>query len=129
MRKKTGVTWGIILISFGVLFLVGNFIKQSWPLIVIAAGVAFLLAALLNKAGGLAIPGMISLSLGLILAWQANSQQWSSWYYLWPFVTAAMGAGLVIARLVRYRRKKTGTGWLAVVNQWYCIGCRHILLD
>ena len=32
MRKKTGVTWGIILISFGVLFLVGNFIKQSWPL-------------------------------------------------------------------------------------------------
>ena len=113
MQKKTGVTWGIILISFGVLFLVGNFIKHSWPLIVIAAGAAFLLAALLNKAGGLAIPGMISLGLGLILAWQANSQQWSSWYYLWPFVTAAMGAGLVIARLLGTGGKKVAlVGWL-----------------
>lgn len=117
MRKKTGVTWGIILISFGVLFLVGNFIKQSWPLIMVAVGVAFLLAALLNKAGGLAIPGMISLSLGLILAWQANSHQWSSWYYLWPFVTAALGAGLVIARLLGSGGKKLVlVGWLWLIS-------------
>lgn len=118
MHKKNAVTWGAILITFGVLFLVGNFIPQSWPLILVGLGISFLLAALLNKTGGLAIAGMINLTLGLIFMSQVITQKWSGWVYLWPFVTAALGGGLVIAHILGTGGTKTRrVGW-----SWFISG-------
>ena len=118
MYKKNTVTWGAILFTFGVLFLVSNFIPQSWPLILVGLGISFLLAALLNKTGGLAIAGLINLTLGLILMSQVLTQNWSSWVYLWPFVTAALGGGLVISQLLGTGGRKTRrVGW-----SWFISG-------
>ena len=117
MQKKNTVTWGAILITFGVLFLVGNFIPQSWPLILVGLGISFLLAALLNKTGGLAISGLILLTPGLIFMSQVVTQKWSSWVYLWPLVTAALGAGLVIAQLLGTGGRKTRrVGWVWFIS-------------
>jgi hypothetical protein len=118
MHKKNAVTWGAILITFGVLFLIGNFIPQSWPLILVGLGISFLLAAMLNKAGGLAITGMINLTLGLIFMSQVITHKWSSWVYLWPLVTAALGGGLVIAQILGTGGRKTRrVGW-----SWFVSG-------
>jgi hypothetical protein len=118
MHKKAGITWGAILVSLGLIFLLNNFIPQSWPLILIGLGVAFLLATIINRLGGLAISGMLFLVLGLILQYQTISGYWASWLFLWPLVTTALGAGLIFGNLFGMGGKKVRlTGWV-----WFLTG-------
>lgn len=110
---RGGVIGGVILTTLGVLFLVQPFTGINlwafvWPYFVIVPGLLFLLVAVLARehAPGLAIPGTILTTLGLILFYQNAFSYFQSWAYAWTLVCpTAIGLGLVAhARLTGGRR-------------------------
>ncbi len=116
-RNRNNLTWGLILVLFGGILLLNNYVPVLWPLGITTLGLCFLLAAGLNRVGGLAIPGGILLVNGLLLFYQAVTHNWSSWYYLWPLSTAGLGLGMVIGNLLGMGGKKTRrTGWLWLLS-------------
>jgi cadmium resistance protein CadD (predicted permease) len=47
-------------------------------------------------AGGLAVPGSIVTTVGLILLYQNYTNHWESWAYAWGLIPMAVGIGLMI---------------------------------
>jgi hypothetical protein len=92
-RQRTIVA-GVLLIALGAAFLVNNQLnldwnRYGWPVFVIAPGVFLLLVglAIRNEAGlGMAIPGGVITSVGLLLAFQNATGAWASWAYAWALV-------------------------------------------
>ena len=89
---------GISLIFLGILFFVSTLVPATWPIVLIGAGVFFLAAAVIWGLSGLTIAGAINLTLGGVLLYQTISQNWASWYYLWPLVFAGLGVGMLLTR-------------------------------
>jgi hypothetical protein len=102
--NSAGVIGGLILITLGALFLLGNLTRVNvlgmiGPLFVIAFGAMFFVWMFLQgkSAGGLAIPGSMFVVLGLILFAQSLFDKWESWAYVWSlFAVTGVGIGLVI---------------------------------
>jgi hypothetical protein len=84
----------VLLIALGAAFLVSNQLnvdwdRYGWPVFVLAPGIFLLLVglAMRDEAGlGMAIPGGIITSVGLILAFQNATAAWASWAYAWSLV-------------------------------------------
>jgi hypothetical protein len=102
-RNITGAIIGIILILIGVFAFFGqNFafwnMDYLWPLFVIGVGAAFLIAMLVGdkSLGGLAIPGSILITIGLILFVMNLTNTWEAWSYCWALIVFAVGAGIWI---------------------------------
>jgi hypothetical protein len=95
---------GVLLIALGAAFLVNNQLnldwdRYGWPVFVIVPGVFLLLVglAIRNEAGlGMAIPGGIITSVGLLLAFQNATGAWASWAYAWALV-APGSVGVTLA--------------------------------
>jgi hypothetical protein len=77
----------------------------GWPLFVIVPGVALLVASFFQRRPqglGLAIPGAIVTSVGVLLFYQQATGHWESWAYAWALVgpgaagLAMIGYGLVV---------------------------------
>lgn len=100
-QNRASLIGGISLILLGAIFLVSTLIPVTWPVILIGVGVFFLVAMVLWRFEGLSIAGTVNLTLGGILLYQTISQDWRSWYYLWPLIFAAVGVGLLLTRLMR----------------------------
>jgi len=99
---------GIVLIGLGLLFLVTQFLRISlwslgWPFFVIIPGLMFfagMIASGKGKNGGLAIPGSIITTTGLILLYQNVFHTWATWAYVWALIfPTAVGLGLIIEGL------------------------------
>jgi hypothetical protein len=115
MKNKCAMIGGLTLVLLGLAFLVGQIVPNAWPLVLIAIGTPFLVSAMLYRVGGLAIPGVIIGGLGLLLGWQALTEDWASWFYAWPLLLGLVGLGLVIAHILGTggRRIRTvGVVWL-----------------
>jgi hypothetical protein len=109
---------GIVLVGLGVLFLaqqaigfdLGHF---GWPAFVLVPGLAMLAAYALGPRGaaGLAVPGCVVTTIGLILAVQNTFGVWQSWAYAWGLIVAAVGLGLRLQgqRLEQQRAVEVGT--------------------
>ena len=104
-RPSSGATiGGVVLITLGVLFLMGNltrvdFLGTMGPLLVVAFGLMFFIwmFAQGKSAGGLAIPGSMFVMLGLIFLAQSLFDKWASWAYVWSlFAITGVGIGMVI---------------------------------
>ncbi|MBA2668020.1 MAG: hypothetical protein H0U69_13410 [Trueperaceae bacterium] len=96
MDKQRGV--GILLIILGAIFLFGRFVNLGavlWPFFVIAPGVALLVWAFLGgrSAAGLAVPGSIVTTVGLILMVMNATNTFEAWSYAWALVVASVGVG------------------------------------
>lgn len=87
---------GLGLIALGIVFLVTYILPGSWPVVLVALGVFFLVVAALRRESWPVIAGLVNLTLGGILLYQTLSQNWSSWYFLWPLIFMAVGAGMLI---------------------------------
>jgi hypothetical protein len=96
VRRET-VT-GLILIVVGALFLVNRLVDGAalaWPLFVVLPGIALLAWAVVgrNEAAGLAVPGSIVTTVGLILFIQNATNTFETWAYAWALVLASVGVG------------------------------------
>ena len=102
-RNITGAVIGIILILIGLFALFGQNLvfwnaEYLWPLIVVGLGAAFLITMLVGdkSLGGLAIPGSILITIGLILFVMNLTNTWEAWSYCWALIVFAVGAGIWI---------------------------------
>jgi hypothetical protein len=92
--RQGTVVLGAFLIALGAALLVSEQLNFSWerygwPIFVIVPGLFLLLVGLAipNEAGlGLAIPGGIITTVGLLLAFQDATGAWASWAYAWALV-------------------------------------------
>ena len=82
-----------------------SFGAEAWPVLIVVPGVALLIAsfAVPPRGGlGLAIPGSIIATVGLILWFQEANDAYSTWAYAWALVApTAPGVGTLIYGLVK----------------------------
>ncbi len=105
MKRRTALTFGILLILFGVLAILRNFLPSmfdflSWPFTIVLGGAIFILAAIIAKIGGLAIPGVILAGIGGIFYYQNASGDYASWTYMWTLIPGFVGLGIILAGLI-----------------------------
>jgi hypothetical protein len=115
---QAGAIGGVILVGLGLVFLlqqsfgldIGHF---AWPLFVILPGLGMLVAFALapKSAAGLAIPGCVVTTIGLILGVQNTFGLWQTWAYAWTLIPAAVGLGLRLQseQLGQARAMQVGT--------------------
>lgn len=97
MADRRQVT-GIVLIVLGLLFVFGRGVDVgdiAWPLFVIIPGLILLGIAFMGKSdsAGLAVPGSIVTTIGLILLVLNLTDYWQAWSYCWALIAAAAGLG------------------------------------
>lgn len=117
MRNRSSLTGGLILIFFGIIFLLNQVIDNAWPFLIIGLGAAFLVSGFVFRNSGMMIPGAINVTLGAILLYQATTQDWASWFYLWPIVPTGMGVGMLLSQMFAVggqRYLRVGLAWTLV---------------
>lgn len=99
-RRSSGTALlGILLITVGVFFFIGQWLNidwgaATWPFYVIAPGLALMAFGLTQRDGsGLTVAGSIVTMVGLVLLYQNATGHWESWAYAWALV-APGGSGL-----------------------------------
>lgn len=113
MDRGRGV--GILLIALGALFLIGQFVdvgRVVWPFFVMAPGVALLAWAFVGGRGaaGLAVPGSIVTTVGLILFVMNATNTFYAWSYAWALVLASVGAGTFLYGSLVHDEKRQRDG-------------------
>jgi hypothetical protein len=91
---------GIGLILLGVVFLISTIYAVAWPVILIGIGLITLFVAVAWHIEGLVSTALVNITLGGILLYQTLTQNWASWYYLWPLIFSAVGAGMLVSRTI-----------------------------
>lgn len=94
---------GVILILAGLMFLVGQFLgarfwEAAWPFVIPVPGLLLFVGMVVGgkSAGGLAIPGSIVTTLGLLMLFQNTFNYFESWAYAWALIPTAVGVGMMI---------------------------------
>ena len=106
-RNAGSLVGGSILIVFGMLALLGkffqnlNFWETFWPFFVIGFGLLFFVGMFAGgrSVSGLAIPGTIITTIGLMLFYQNITDHWESWAYAWTVILMSVGLGIFIMGL------------------------------
>jgi len=106
-RNPGALVGGSLLIIFGILALVGkifqnyNFWGTFWPFFIIGVGLLFFVGMLAGgrSVSGLAIPGTIITTIGLMLFYQNITNHWESWSYGWTVILMSVGLGIFIMGL------------------------------
>ena len=99
--RRGTILLGLALVLLGGLALAGrllnvDLLSLGWPIFVLAPGIVLFAAgvAVGGKGGlGLAIPGGIISTVGLVLTFHSATGLWSTWAYAWALV-APGGVGL-----------------------------------
>jgi cytochrome bd-type quinol oxidase subunit 2 len=115
MKRRGSITFGILLILAGALFLAVELIPAfnewytqfaNWPFWVVGPGLIFVFAAIISGVSALAIPGAIISGIGGILYYQQVNNDWQSWAYAWALIPGFVGVGIFIMHLLDGRVKK-----------------------
>jgi len=115
---------GILLLAVGCLFLAAQVTggwrapfgilrfgwAGMWPFLILLIGGAFWLAIFVwwdrhEQIAGLAVPGTIIVTNGLILLLQNVTGRWGSWSYLWTLEPIAVAAGLLALYVLGNRQR------------------------
>jgi len=106
IRGGASLILGTGLIGLGVLLLLGEFVEIDlghylWPFFIIVPGLLFFAGMLAGgkSASGLAIPGSVITTTGLLLFYQNTTGHWESWSYAWALFPTAVGVGMIIQGL------------------------------
>ena len=103
-RNVGSLVGGALLIIFGALALLGkifwniDFWGTFWPFFIIGFGLLFFVGMFAGgrSVSGLAIPGSIITTIGLMLFYQNLTNHWESWSYGWTVILMAVGVGIFI---------------------------------
>jgi len=106
-KEKTVFNWqlylGIVLVVTGGLFLADQLLEIEimrffWPLLVVLFGLTFFVGMIFagRRGAGLAIPGAIITTIGLLLFIQNTFNLWVTWAYAWALLVSATGLGMLI---------------------------------
>ncbi|MGE5124316.1 MAG: head GIN domain-containing protein [Acidobacteriaceae bacterium] len=102
-RNITGAIIGVVLVLIGILSLFGRYfvflnMDYLWPLFVVVVGAVFFVVMFLGdkSRGGLAVPGSILVTIGLILFVMNLTNTWEAWSYCWTLIICASGIGMWI---------------------------------
>jgi hypothetical protein len=100
-RAGSSVAFGVVLVVLGLFALLVQFTGfdagQSWPLFVVIPGLTLLVVGYVSLGTGALIPGAILTVIGLILAYQSSTSDWTSWAFAWPLVApGGVGLGLFL---------------------------------
>lgn len=106
-KERTIFNWqlylGVVLIVTGGLFLADQLLdirimRFFWPLLVVLLGLTFFVGMLFagRRGAGLAIPGSIITTIGLLLFIQNTFDLWVTWAYAWALLVSATGLGMLI---------------------------------
>ncbi len=103
-RNVGSLVGGSLLIIFGALILLGklfqniDFWDTFWPFFIIGFGLLFFVGMFAGgrSVSGLAIPGSIITTIGLMLFYQNITNHWESWSYGWTVILMAVGLGIFI---------------------------------
>jgi hypothetical protein len=117
---------GLLLVALGVVVLVARQIgvdvpgaigSWGWPLFIIIPGVVLLAVSLVPAPPngiGFAVAGAVITTVGSLLLYQSQTQDWESWAYAWALIPMAVGAALVVYGLYAQRSKMVRGGlWTA----------------
>lgn len=111
MQKKTSLLFGVTLILLGVLALAGNLLIRvagngfllgfrAWPIFVVGAGLLFSLPPFIfhrtRGLSGLFIPGIPTLTTGILLFIASITGNWSIWAILWPLEVISVSLAFVL---------------------------------
>jgi hypothetical protein len=115
---------GTLLVAFGMLALAGqlfrgfHFWSTFWPFIIIGLGAMFFVGMFAGgkSVSGLAIPGSIITSVGLMLFYQNLTNHWESWSYGWTVILISVGLGIFIMGTYgeNEEQRKSGLGVMRV---------------
>jgi predicted membrane protein len=95
------IFWGLILVIFGVLFLLdrlgefnfGDVISTYWPVILIILGFAILIGNGFRRP----VPGLLFIVFGvLFLLAELDILRYSAWHYIWPILIIILGLWLLL---------------------------------
>ena len=104
-RSGSGIAIGVVLVVVGLFYLIVqvadvDLSSFGWPLFIIIPGLTLLIVGFVSLGTGAAIPGGILLMVGLVLAYQNSTGNWSSWAYAWALVApGGVGLGLFLQGL------------------------------
>jgi len=109
-KDKSVFNWqfylGLVLIITGGVFLADQFLPIRimhfyWPLLIVIFGLTFFLGMLTagRRGAGLAIPGAVITTIGLLLFLQNTFNMWVTWSYAWALLVSATGLGMLIMNL------------------------------
>lgn len=108
-QQITPLIAGVALMGLGGLFLIaqllgGNFWAYFWPYPIIAVGLTFLVTMISRGrgAGGLAVPGSVITTVGLLLFLQNSFGWWESWAFAWTFIVISVGVGIFMMGIVNH---------------------------
>ena len=94
---------GLVLVLTGGLFLADQilgtgFMIVYWPLLILLFGITFFVGMLVagKRGAGLAIPGTLLVTLGILLFIQNWFNLWITWAYAWALLISATGLGMLI---------------------------------
>jgi len=110
---------GAVLIGIGLISLASQmfrgagFWEMIWPFFIMGLGALFFagMFAIGRSAAGLAIPGTIITSIGLMLFLQNLSGHWESWSYGWTVIIMAVGLGIFIMGWYAENAAQRRSGW------------------
>ncbi len=106
-KKSRMINWqlylGFVLVLIGGLFLADQLFETQlmatfWPVLVILFGLTIFVGMLVagKKGAGLAIPGSVMTTLGVLFFIQNSFDLWVTWAYAWALLICATGLGLLI---------------------------------
>ena len=85
-----------------------------WPFFILGVGAAFFIGMVAggHSFGGLAVPGSVITTVGLILFFQNLFNIWETWAYAWALIPCFAGTGTILAGIFeRNRSAVIGGGW------------------
>jgi hypothetical protein len=107
--NRTSLVFGILLILAGIAFFLIRSNPEwqdwfneiwEWPLIFVSIGGFLFLLGLILWEPGMCIPAVIVTGIGGIIYYQVQTDDWTSWIYLWTLIPGFVGVGIVLAALL-----------------------------
>jgi hypothetical protein len=111
MQKKVSLLFGVALILIALVALAGNLLTRTlgvgiglgfraWPIFVIASGLFFCVPPFIYNhsrgLSGLFIPGIPTLTTGMLLFFASITGHWSIWAVLWPLEVLSVALGFAL---------------------------------